>query len=119
MLNIAWAFVCIILYSCSSGPTEEEIRTMALLRCEATRLKNERFTLADSIHTLEETNPTAADQVEKMQYRGEKLKEKSLILADTIQVRLNDLFTRRFTTREKRNLFLQQVEKKILEMKCE
>lgn len=114
----AWAFVCLLLYSCSAGPTDAEIMAFAQVRCEAVTLKNERFALADSIRILEEKIPAPVQDIEKMQQQGEILKTKSLVLADTIQTRLNYLFTKRFTTSEEKNHFLEMVENKMLEMHC-
>lgn len=114
----AWVLVSLVLFSCSAGPTEAEILAFAQLRCEAITLKNERFALADSIRIIEEKNPSETKEMEKMQQKGEMLKTKSLALADTIQSRLNYLFNNRFTTREKKNQFLEMVENRMLELHC-
>lgn len=119
MPKMARVFICILCHACSSGPSEQEITALAELRCEATRLKDERFALADSIRLLEEKSPVESKtDIEKMNQRGQHLKMQSLALADSIQSRLNYFFTEKFTTREKRNRFLEQVDKKMLEMNC-
>jgi len=115
MRVVAYIAAFTVLYSCESELekniyAQESFSEFINLHCQARRLKNQRFELADSIRKEPKENTD-------WQTSKAKLAEQSRVLADSIRQRLN-LYTRDMSLEAKR-AFNDSVQSRISNMGCE
>lgn len=101
----------------------EKIETLADqfadVECKAINLRNTRFELASAIRSFEtDTTGIGKRQLDSLELLAEITTKESLILADSIKSRLENIFEHQLKTSEERRSFNEMLKVKVEAKKC-
>ena len=99
-----------IFGSCTDTTTIDlKAEDFAKLECRAIKLRERRFELATEMHRLEEDSLAYIASGDSLLQIINEVKNRSVLLADTIRKELDQLWSTTLNSKEKRRLFHEKV----------
>ncbi|TDB69185.1 hypothetical protein [Arundinibacter roseus] len=119
LLSSLWLWNC----TANQAPETEDVNLMAELQCEARKLKDERFRIANEMQLMEDSliksnSPLTAAQRQTNDSIRQVLTEQTGALATRITMAMDSLFEARYQAPEQRDKLDEAVENRLKEI-CE
>lgn len=113
-------FFCIFLsLSCQQGvDVDKLVVEYAKIQCRAIVLKDKRYELADHLRSIELDSINKKREIDSLHIVIAEIKNHSLMLADSIENRLNDLFTNELSDKNQQKEFTSKLENFITNHGC-
>ena len=113
-------FFCIFLsLSCQQGvDVDKLVAEYAKVQCRAIVLKDKRYELADHLRSIELDSINKKREIDSLHVVIAEIKNQSLMLADSIKNKLNDLFTNELSDKNQQKEFTSKLENFITDHGC-
>lgn len=113
-------FFCIFLsLSCQQRvDVDKLVVEYAKIQCRAIVLKDKRYELADHLRSIELDSINKKRELDSLHIVIAEIKNHSLMLADSIENRLNDLFTNELSDKNQQKEFTSKLENFITNHGC-
>ncbi len=112
MVKFTLIFLLIIVFftSCRKQPDFDKLVTeYADIQCRAIVLKDKRFQIADHLRSIELDSIHKRKEIDSLKIVISEIKNRSLILADSIKVKLDDILTNKLANRDDQKKFTDRL----------
>lgn len=111
------SIICIL--ACKEGnDVQKYAEQFAQIECRAMQLKDTRFLLADTLRRLEMDTVANKLLIDSLRKQSDITKTRSLLLADSIKMQLEDLIHDKLKSDKDKKLFQETLKKILLEKNC-
>lgn len=113
-------FFCILTFvSCKQDvDIDKLVIAFSEIQCRAITLKDKRYELADHLRNIEVDSILKKKEIDSLRLVIKNTKYQSLMVADSIKNKLNDLFKNELSDKEKQKEFTSRLENFITKHGC-